>query len=478
MMPSAARAVRIRALLLASGLALAAVPVLALPVTAQQPQSSQSQQETERRALVADLDSIARAPVLRGQVVGSSVIVVRGRDTLLHEAYGLGSVELHVPTPRDAVYEIGSVTKQFTAAALLQLVEQGSVELDAPITRYLPDYPTDGRTITVRRLLDHTSGIQGYTEMPAFGTIATRALPRDSLVAMFAAEPLNFEPGSAMIYNNSAYFLAGLIIEKASGRSYEEYVDQEIFDKLGMRHSAYCSNQTVLRNKVTGYARTPDGRVVQGGFIHHNWPYAAGSLCSSAGDMITWLRALHHGGVLSPAMYREMTSPASLADGTPLRYGLGVSVGSDATGQRAIAHGGGIPGYLSDTRYYPEHDLYIVVLQNSAAPPGPGAVAQALAERILGRAPEPAAVPLRNADPYVGEYHGPVRGRQDAVAHIARDGDGLTMRMNDGPPNPIRHVGNDTFRAGNQILTFRREGGRVVELRIDSGGGLAVLRRR
>ena len=203
----------------------------------------------------------------------------RGRARRRHAAHeGLrqGGPEWDVPMPVDAVFEIGSVTKQFTAAAVLRLRDEGKLDLDADITEYLPDYPTQGHRIPVRRLLDHTSGIKGYTEMASFGPISTRRLPRDSLVALFAAEPFDFPPGEAQIYNNSAYFLLGLIIEKVSGVSYEEYVERELFAKLGMARSSYCSNSDVVARRARGY-QSMGGVLVRAPYLDHTWPYAAGS---------------------------------------------------------------------------------------------------------------------------------------------------------------------------------------------------------
>ena len=192
--------------------------------------------QSSRALLVARLDSLAGAPVQEGRAVGISAAVVRGKDTLLLKGYGKADVELNVPTPDGAVYEIGSVTKQFTAAAVLQLRDSGKIDLDADITKYLPNYPTQGHKIPVRRLLDHTSGIKGITEIPEFRDLSVRTLPRDSAVALFSRQKFDFAPGEAMIYNNSAYLLLGHIIEKVSGMSYEDYIEQKIFAPLGMKN--------------------------------------------------------------------------------------------------------------------------------------------------------------------------------------------------------------------------------------------------
>ena len=193
--------------------------------------------------MVARIDSIVNRPIAAGKMAGASVAVVKGQDTILIKGYGKADLEFDVATPEDAIYEIGSVTKQFTAAAILLLAEQGKLSLTDDITKHFPNYNTQGNRITVRRLLDHTSGIKGYTEIPEFRTLMLVEAPRDSLVGIFSKKPFDFKTGEEEIYNNSAYFLAGLLIEKLSGKSYADFVKENLFDKAGMTNSRYCSEK-------------------------------------------------------------------------------------------------------------------------------------------------------------------------------------------------------------------------------------------
>jgi CubicO group peptidase (beta-lactamase class C family) len=434
--------------------------------------------QESRAQQVERLDSIAASPVREGRVAGLAVAVVRGNDTLLLKGYGQADLEWDVPMADDAVFEIGSVTKQFTAAAVLKLRDEGRLDLDADITRYLPDYPTQGHRIPVRRLLDHTSGIKGYTEMQAFGEIRTRDLPRDSLVVRFGAEPFDFRPGEALIYNNSAYFLLGLIIEHASGESYEDYVEQKLFAPLGMERSSYCSNSEVVERRAHGYQL--DGDVlVRAPFLDHTWPYAAGSLCSTAGDLVTWLRALHGGRVLPPASYQEMITPGQLADGTTVRYAMGLARTPDPRGRAAIHHGGGIFGFVSDTRYYPEADLYVVVLVNTAGNLSPAALATELVDVLLPAEPVARRAFEGDATPLVGTYAGPARGQRLTV-RVTSTANGLAMAAGNGRPAPLSWVDGWTFALGGQLITFERadDAGPATVLRLDSGGGHYVLRRQ
>lgn len=434
--------------------------------------------QTSRARMIQTMDSIARSPIDEGRIAGLGVAVVHGRDTLLLKGYGQADLEWDVPMPDDAVFEIGSVTKQFTAAAVLKLRDAGKLDLDADITEYLPDFDTQGRRIPVRRLLDHTSGIRSYTEMDAFGELVTRNLPRDSLVARIEMEPFDFTPGSALIYNNSAYFLLGLIIEKVSGRTYEEYVEQELFATLGMERSSYCSNDEVVERRAHGYQLDEEG-LVRAPYLDHTWPFAAGSLCSTTGDLVTWLRALHGGRVLPDASYREMITPRPLEDGTPLRYAMGLARTPDPRGRPAIHHGGGIFGFVSDTRYYPDEDLYVAVLINTTGNVSPGAIATDLVDVVLP--PPPPAAPRRfegDTAPLVGTFAGPARG-QPITVRVATTGDGLTLAVGDGRPAPLQWVEDWTFRLGGQLITFQRTGdaGPATVLRMDAGGGHYVLKR-
>jgi CubicO group peptidase (beta-lactamase class C family) len=437
----------------------------------------------DRAALIARLDSIAAAPVADGRAAGVSVAVVQGRDTLLLKGYGKASLELGVPMPTDAVHEIGSVTKQFTAAAILQLRDEGRLSLDDDLTKYLPDYPTGGRSIPVRRLLDHTSGIRGITEIADFRNLQHRGWQRDSAIALMARAPFDFEPGAAMIYNNSAYILLGHIVEKASGMTYERYVEDRIFAPLGMTNSSYCANHEVVTGRATGYQISGDN-VRRAMLNDHTWPYSAGSLCSTAGDLVAWLHALHGGRVLGQASYEEMTSPSRLSDGTPLRYGMALDVAQDAGGARLIGHGGGIAGFTAQANWYPDAQLAVVVLINSNGPMSANALASELARAAIPPA-HAAALPevqffTGDASDLVGRYAGPSRGRE-LVVEVSRNDEGvLVASINGSPPQPLPWIEGWQFgRTGSNLITFERSGttGPATVLRWDAGGGYYILRR-
>jgi CubicO group peptidase (beta-lactamase class C family) len=432
-------------------------------------------QQAERARVVASIDSIAKAALKGGRAAGMSIAVVIGRDTLVMKGYGYADLEYNYPTPPRAVYELGSVTKQFTAAAILQLQEAEKLALDDPVSKHLPNFPLKGHQLTVRRLMDHTSGIKGYTEIPKFFAIMQRKLPRDSLVELFANEPWDFDPGEAMIYNNSAYFLLGLIIEKASGQSYAEYVQKNLFARAGMADSRYCSENEIVKNMTHGYDAGPKG-LVKAAYIDQTWPFSAGSLCSTAGDLVAWNRALHGGKILSAESYRELITPGKLNDGTPMRYAKGIAV-ADVLGHRAIHHDGAIPGFLAASAYLPDDDLIVVVLINTLGPVSPVDVSKQIIKRMVGdRRPTYVKLDHPLAD-YAGSYSGKGRG-QSLVMTVVQDSTGLRFMAGPGAGRTAGYLGNDVFDVENALAYFVREGGVVKGLKLDQTGSLYVLNKQ
>jgi CubicO group peptidase (beta-lactamase class C family) len=439
--------------------------LLAVFVLAASPAAAQSN-------LAAAVDSIVEAPIKAGKVAGASVAVVRGSETIVERGYGLADLQLDVATPPRAIYEIGSVTKQFTAAAILLLAEDGKLSLDDPLTKFLADYPTQGHRITIRHLLNHTSGIKGYTELEEFREFMVLKKPKQELVKLFSSKPFDFAPGEDLIYNNSAYVLLGLIIEQAGSVSYADFVKARLFDKIGMQDSSYCSERVIQKNKVQGYDTAPNGTLVLKGYLDHSWPYAAGSLCSSAHDLVLWNRALHGGKVLSPASYRELTTPGRLNDGAEIRYAMGLGVVNTA-GRKVITHGGGINGFLSHAAYYPAEDLTVVVLFNTAGSVNPQTTASEIADAVLGKATAAERKYDGDLSAFAGSYTGRGRGRPTQLRIEAR-GPELHLLRGTGAAatdERLHYLGNDTFGFRDTLIRFQREGASVSSLRIDTVGG-------
>lgn len=448
------------------------------------PASPAAGQTLGDRFLEAAVDSVVQAHMEGGQVAGLTVAVARG-GTLLHlRGYGAADLELDARTPMDAVYEVGSVTKQFTAVLVLQLVDQGVLDLDEDFRTYFPDFDTGGRVVPLRRLLDHTSGMKGYTEMQAFGRLATVAAPQDSLLRLVEQEPWDFEPGTALIYNNSAYFLLGRLLEKVTGESYADLLRTRLFEPLGMEASHLCTNDRVVPNRAHGYQVSREG-FQRAPYLDHRWPDAAGSVCSTGRDLVRWNQALHGGEVLSPAMYALLVTPEPLVDGTPVRYAKGL-VHEDGPFGEVVQHGGGIFGFLTDVQYFPDEGLVVVVLQNTAGPAGPGAVTGGILDLLRARQELPNEPLPGDLTALEARYEGAARGATMNVG-VAVAADSLRLQLGEGEPQAVPHLGEGIFGGFNTRVWFldargRRVGtpgaGDPVEMRYDGAAGHYVLRRQ
>ena len=432
-------------------------------------------------ALAERLDSIAGHWVERNYAVGIVAAVVRGNDTLLLESYGKADVEWDVPMPLDALFEIGSVTKQFTAVSVLKLRDEGKLALDDEIGRWLPDFDTRGHTVTLRHLLAHTAGIGDFTEAPEFGSLfMNNRFPRDSAYALLQRLPPQFAPGEMQIYNNSGFWLLGRVIEEASGMTYEDYIEREIFEPLGMTRSMYCHSEENVPRRAHGYFVSRDSVVRRAWTVSHTWPFAAGSLCSTAGDTVAWREALHGGRVLSPASYAEFITPATLNDGTPIRYGMGLQVGPDPSGLMYLGHGGRGPGFWVETGWYPEAEMAVVVMINNVGPLDPQEVTTDLAGEVLGWTPPPPKRFAGDPAPLVGRYVGPGRG-EEVIVEVTETPEGIRFSIDGSPPREIPWIEGLTFGQGPQRFIFRRENGDsgpVTELRFSMPGAHRILKKQ
>lgn len=337
---------------------------------------------------------------------GAAVLVVQDGKTLLRKGYGMAELELGVPIAPDMVFRIGSVTKEFTAACVLKLVEEGRLSLDDPIEKYLPDFSTGGRRVTIEQLLTHTSGIRSYTDVPGwFGARMREDRSPREVEALFDGEPFDFAPGMGWHYDNSGYVLLGEILEKVTGRPYADLVTGTIFRPLGMNDTRYGSDAPIVPRRVAGYVKTADG-VVNAPFLSMTQPYAAGALVSTVDDLARWHRALDQGAVLKPESVRRMWTPARLPDGTDTRYGFGWIVWS-LDRHPVVEHGGGINGFQTANLRLPDERIYVAVLSNCGGCADPRALALSAATRLAGRpwAERPAArVPASTLDRYAGRY--------------------------------------------------------------------------
>jgi CubicO group peptidase (beta-lactamase class C family) len=335
---------------------------------------------------------------------GASVIVVRDGKVVLRKGYGRANMELGVPIEPDMVFRIGSITKQFTAVAILMLAEQGKLSLEDDITKFLPDYPTKGQKITIEHLLTHTSGIKSYTSLPEWTAQWRKDIPVGELIGIFKDKPMDFAPGERWAYNNSAYVLLGAIIEKASGQSYADFVQKNIFDPLGMKHSFYDNTGRLIPRRVAGYSKGKDG-FINAAYLSMSQPHAAGALVSTVDDLAIWDAALYTEKLVKQASLARAWTSSKLNNSKATNYGFGWSI-SSYEGHPLIEHSGGINGFASYALRMPKDRVFVAILTNrDFESPGKHVLKiAALAIGIPYVEPTPITLPAGALEKYVGVY--------------------------------------------------------------------------
>jgi D-alanyl-D-alanine carboxypeptidase len=312
------------------------------------------------------IEELVASTLERPGAVGLSVAVATGDEFLLAGGYGVAEAEHDVPVNVDTMFRIGSVTKQFTAAAIMALVEKEEMALEDNLTTYLPAFPEQGEGVQVLHLLTHTSGIKSYTDLgEKWLEVVSRELSHEQLLALFKDEPAAFAPGERFAYNNSGYYVLGMIIEEVSGQSYAEHLQTALFEPLDLKRTRYGSNRDLIKNRAQGY-RIIDGQLANDALIGMSQPGAAGALLSTAKDLVRWQLALVDGKVVSSDSYEMMSTSFMLNDFSETKYGFGLTI-AVVDGHPVVQHGGGIFGFNSMLAYFPEEELSVAVISNSEA---------------------------------------------------------------------------------------------------------------
>ncbi len=358
----------------------------------------------QTRAVVDSIDSFVRSELARQRIPGMSVAVLRGDSLLLARGYGYGNVEHHVPATESTVYEVGSVSKQFTAAAVVMLSEQGRLSLEDPIVRFLPEGSATWPRVTIRHLLKHTSGIPEDTTLDW-----RRDYTENEFVRLVAAQPLDFEPGDRESYSSTGYALLGVIIHRVTGVFYGKFVGDHIFRPLGMRTARVNSDTDIVPNRAAGYYFENDT------LRNHEWvspsigATADLGLSFSVRDLAQWAIGLNHGKVLSRAGLEASWTPVRLNDGGTYPYGFGWYL-TQQRGYRRIGHSGAWRGFRANIQRYPDFDITVIVLAN---------LAQASAEAIgfgIARLMEQALMP-----PHLFAARLPGAAPPRPIDHLLRD---------------------------------------------------------
>lgn len=306
-----------------------------------------------------DVDEYVRRAMRERHIPGAAIAVVKSGRVVKTAGYGLASVEFGVPASAETVFEIGSVSKQITAAAIMLLVEDGKINLDEKISRYLPNTPETWKNVTVRHLLTHTSGVKSYSSLEGFEL--NRRLKRDDFIKLLGVQPLDFETGASYIYSNSGYSLLGYIIETVSAKSYWDFVRTRIFIPLGMTKTADRDPKYVIKNRATGYEWQNNQLV--GRDYDLTDVFSAGAIVSTVTDLAKWDAALRNDTLLKKTSKMQMWTPATLSDGKPYPYGFGFRI-AEIRGHRLIAHSGQTAGFGASISRYVDDDLTVIALTN------------------------------------------------------------------------------------------------------------------
>lgn len=411
------------------------------------------------------LDQQARAYYELNRFNGA-VLVAQSGKPLLAKGYGMANAEWSIPVTPDAKFRLGSITKQFTAMAVLLLAEEGKLSVDDPVRRHWSEAPAAWRDITVHQLLTHTSGIFNYTALPAYVRNMRQGKSPAEILKQLEDRPLEFAPGTQMKYSNSGYLLLGLIIEKVSGMSYAEFVRQRIFLPLGMHDTGYDSDTTVIPRRASGYERI-GSQLRNAPFLDMSIPHAAGALYSTCLDLLKWDAALREQRLLNADSYRRYFTPEK----NDYAYGWIVRERNGAVWQ---SHGGGINGFSTMIIRVPAKQLLVVALAN-VAPSQAGRLAEDLAALALGEQralPQPRkeiSVPQEILRRYVGQYE----LRPGFLLTVTLEGGQLMTQATDQPKIPVFAESERRFfpKVVDATIEFEVNAqGEVTALVLEQGG--------
>lgn len=334
--------------------------------------------------VAARIDSLVGEVMKTAQVPGMSVLVAKDERIILSKGYGLADVEHAIPVTPDTVFAIGSLTKQFTGLAVAQLVAEKKISLDDSLQKYIPEYPEYGNKITIRNLLNHTSGLFNYTQNPELHRQADENHSHQEMMAWFKDIPPAFSPGERFSYTNSGIYLLGMIIERVTGMAYADYLRRHVFEPFGMEHTYYGDSFTIISNRARGYDLSKK-ELKNAMDYSATVPFTAGALLSTPRDLLFYVRQVHEGRLVSKKVRDVIYKREKFPDGSPIDYALGCIKISDFKGHRKYSHAGEIYGYFSQLAYYPADRLTVVILSNRKSyMPSPVSLEAKIARVVLG----------------------------------------------------------------------------------------------
>ncbi len=410
--------------------------------------------------LAPKIDEYMNALVKAGWFNGS-ILIAREGKVIMNKGYGMANFELDVPNTPQTKFRLGSITKPFTAMAIMLLQERGKLSLQDSICKYVADCPAAWQPITIHHLLSHTSGLAKHDKAGDYLKIAMMPMTLQQMIESFKKKPADFKPGEKFDYNNNGYILLGYVIEKVSGQSYEGFLRENIFAPLKMADSGYDNHDPIIKNRAAGY-RAEDGKLFNAAYTDPSQPFSAGALYSTTGDLLLLDQALYDGRILSPKSIETMFTPV-LAN-----YGYGWFMMQQAN-RRAIMHPGGVPGFSAMITRFPESKVLIVLLSNMDNMPiiraGNDLGAIVFGEKYeVPRTRTAVKVDPKIFEAYVGDYE----DRPGRVTAILVQ-NGILMLKLAGQPDPTEMSAQseteffDPYH-DTQVVFVKDAGGRVTEM--------------
>jgi CubicO group peptidase (beta-lactamase class C family) len=380
--------------------------------------------ETINSKLENSIDSIMMQN-FKADAPGAVLLVAKDGEIIYKKAFGKASLELNVPMKTDMVFQIGSITKQFTAIAILKLLELGKLSLEDDLKKYIPDYPTHGNEITLHHLLNQSSGIKELLSVDSKENVPYKEYKPLELIEIFKNQPMQFKPGEKWSYSNSNYSILGYVIEKASGLSYNEFLKEYIFKPAGMNSSTDGNNEIIIKDRLPGYYQGKSGTFYNARYLHLSYPYASGSILSTVEDMFKWQQALNN-NILIKEETKSKAFTNYAIQGKETNYGYGWSL-NEIGSSMSYEHSGGTRGFSSNGIYLPGEKVYVIILSNCVIYPVES-ISTLVASYVIGNPPVyPPAIKLTNEEleKFIGSYL-LEDGRQITVE---KDGDEIATIM-------------------------------------------------
>jgi CubicO group peptidase (beta-lactamase class C family) len=407
---------------------------------------------------IQQMDKLLNLYLEYGQFNGSVLVADQGK-VIYKKGFGMANMEWDIPNNANTKHRLGSITKQFTAMIMLQLASEDKLDLHAPITTYLPDYPEEnGNKITTHHLLTHSAGIPNYTSFPGFFKDDSRdPYTPEEFTKKFAEMELEFTPGDQFSYSNSGYFLLGVIAEKLTDKSYEDLLIERIFTPLGMNDSGYDNHEDILNNRATGYEK--NGRsFINSRYLDMSIPYAAGSLYSTVEDLYIWDQVLYT-SLLLPQEYMDMYFKPYIRGGGSGYYAYGWGIGKEVIGNSSdslnvISHGGGINGFNTNISRAPSDKSLVVLLNNTGGAPL-NQITRAIRGIMNGKTYD---LPKRSVAYAVLEVI-QAEGIDQGIAHFntIKGDDNYDLSQNEMNQIGYQLMGNDQFDEAKSVFKFNVE---------------------